>query len=161
MVDCLEIIGNPDRDNIMLFVQELKSSIQPEDALFFLTQLLKEKKEKCDRFLVFCTSIKTCSDLYTMFSIDVSDSDCIKYVQMYHSKTPDDVKDLIKEDMSKDDGTIRILIATSAAGMWVNYHNLHNVIHFGAPRDMDSYVQQYGRAGRDGINSMALLLYYK
>ena len=78
---------------------------------------------------------------------------------MYHSKTTDAVKEIIREDMSKENGMIRILIATIASGMAVNSKGVQNVINFGPPKDMDTFVQQFGRAGRDGSNAMAILLY--
>lgn len=79
---------------------------------------------------------------------------------MYHSKTPDPVKETIKLEMNNPNGNVRILIATSAAGMDVNFSNLNQVINYGPPKDMDSFVQQIGRAGRDTSTiSMALLVY--
>ena len=51
---------------------------------------------------------------------------------MYHSKTNEKVKEKIRDDMSSD-GFIRVLICTNAARMGV-----HNVIHYGLPRQMDS-----------------------
>ena len=62
--------------------------------------------------------------------------------------------------MQDANGKIRVLIATSAAGMVVNFQAVNNVIHFSPPKDMDSFVQQLGIAGRDGSQTaMALLLF--
>lgn len=71
---------------------------------------------------------------------------------MFHSKTSEKVKDKIRKDMNTD-GTIRILVCTNAAGMGVNFHGGNNIIHFNLPRQMDTFVQQMGRAGRDGGQS--------
>lgn len=68
---------------------------------------------------------------------------------MFHSKTSEKVKDKIRIDMNTD-GTIRILVSTNAAGMGVNFHGVNSIIHFNLPRQMDTFVQQMGRAGRDG-----------
>lgn len=54
--------------------------------------------------------------------------------------------------------TLRIVIATVAFGMGVDCCGVRMVIHLGAPNDLESYVQETGRAGRDGIPSLALLL---
>ncbi|VDI74705.1 Hypothetical predicted protein [Mytilus galloprovincialis] len=56
------------------------------------------------------------------------------------------------------DGEIRILICTNAAGMGVNFFGVHNIIHFNLPRLIDTFVQQLGRAGRDGEFSNELIL---
>ena len=60
--------------------------------------------------------------------------------------------------MNQENGKIGILIATSAAGMGVNFKGVQNVLNFGPPKDMDTFVQQFGRAGRDVNNAMAILL---
>ncbi|KAK3098480.1 hypothetical protein FSP39_019865 [Pinctada imbricata] len=162
MVDCLEIIQNPDRHNIKLFLQCVKCSMPLDDIFYFLIVLLREKKELSDRFLIFCPTIRTCSKLFTMFRINFKNNmKLIDYIEMYHSKTPDDVKEYVRDDMSKVNGKIRVLIATSAAGMGVNFKGVANTINFGCPRDMDSFVQQYGRAGRDGGNAMSILIFTK
>ena len=77
---------------------------------------------------------------------------------MFHSKSTDIIKKKIK-DMALETGHIRVLICTNAAGMGVNFRELHHVIHYGPPREIDTFVQQLGRAGRDGEKSYHLLLY--
>ena len=68
------------------------------------------------------------------------------------------LKEEIRKDMSRN-GIIRVLICTNSAGMGVNYSHLSNVIHYGLPHDMDTFVQQMGRAGRDGDFSHELILF--
>lgn len=65
---------------------------------------------------------------------------------MLHSCTTDQVKDAIRQDMENKDGHIRVLIATSAAGMGVNHKSVDNVIHYGPPKDLDGFIQQLGLA---------------
>lgn len=57
------------------------------------------------------------------------------------------------------DGLVRVLIATSAAGMGVNYKSVNNVIHYGPPKYLDGFIQQLGHAGRDDTQSYELLIY--
>lgn len=61
--------------------------------------------------------------------------------------------------MNDENGNIRVLIATSAAGMGVNYKGSSNVVHYSPPKDIDSFVQQLGRAGRDGSQTFHMLLF--
>eukprot|EP00112_Aurelia_sp_Birch-Aquarium-sp1_P022494 Seg6359.2 transcript_id=Seg6359.2/GoldUCD/mRNA.D3Y31 product="ATP-dependent DNA helicase RecQ" protein_id=Seg6359.2/GoldUCD/D3Y31 len=77
---------------------------------------------------------------------------------MFHAATENVVKSHIIESMTKDDGTVRVLIATTAFGMGVDCKNLHLIVHFGPPTDIDDYVQENGRAGRDGQPSNAVLI---
>lgn len=155
--DFHEIIDNPDRGNIKLFVNKFKSSVPLGKLFYFLINLLNEKQENCERYLIFCQSIKSCSDIFTAFRLEGVNTNLI---EMFHSKTVEAVKEKIKMNMQDPDGQIRILIATSAAGMGVNYKGVNNVIHFGPPKDMDSFVQQLGRVGRESNqHAMAMLLY--
>lgn len=52
--------------------------------------------------------------------------------------------------MSDASGVVRVAFATVALGMGVNFADLNRIIHYGAPRSLDNYLQECGRAGRSG-----------
>src|SRR5699024_8492999 len=54
-----------------------------------------------------------------------------------------------------------IICCTSAFGMGINKNNIRFVVHYHLPPQLESYIQEIGRAGRDGRTSLALLLHGK
>jgi len=74
----------------------------------------------------------------------------------YHAGLENDIRGLVQEGFTKDN--IQIVIATVAFGLGINKPNVRYVIHFEPPRTLESYYQEIGRAGRDGLPAEALFL---
>lgn len=150
------VLDSPDRRNIKITVKSIKNNDNVEKVFGWLIKDLRHHREQLPRHVVFCNSINDVTKIYFAFI-----KTCKQYRQnfdMFHSKTDDEIKDKIREDMS-DEGKIRILICTNAAGMGVNFHQVHNVVHYGVPRELETFVQQMGRGGRDGKPSHELVLF--
>ncbi|WP_262421764.1 RecQ family ATP-dependent DNA helicase [Bacillus aquiflavi] len=81
----------------------------------------------------------------------------IEGVMAYHGGMENEQRILIQQQFLN--GQLNIICATSAFGMGVNKENVRFVIHFHTPLQLESYLQEIGRAGRDGEQSIAVLLY--
>ena len=77
-------------------------------------------------------------------------------VDMYMSCTDEFIKDQI-ECLFLMESPLRVVVATTAFGLGIDCPDVHHVINFGLPSDIESYVQETGRAERDTQPSLATL----
>jgi len=80
-------------------------------------------------------------------------------VKKIHSETSQEKKDQLMSSLKEINSDLKLIIATSALGMGVDMVDIYTVVVYGAPSTIVELIQEIGRVGRDGKDSVALLLY--
>ena len=134
-----------------------------------LLQYKEGTQSSIPRIIIYCRRCDDSSRLYKFFRrelslgedftepVDAPDLSKYRLVEMYTSCTDEEVKSQIVRSFCSD-SPMRIVIATITFGLGIDTPDVRQVVHLGAPEDMESYIQETGRGGRDGKPSLALLL---
>ncbi|GAJ25519.1 ATP-dependent DNA helicase RecQ [Liquorilactobacillus sucicola DSM 21376 = JCM 15457] len=137
-----------DRPNIFLAVEKVTSQNAKNLKLIQLVKRLKTPG------LIYFSSKKKADEI-----ADLLRQKTRLNVSSYHAGLSGIDRYAIQQQFMR--GKLDIVCATSAFGMGVNKKDIRYVIHYHLPADLESYLQEIGRAGRDGGQSIAVLLYQK
>ena len=141
----------------------IESSVMP-----VCNKLLKEGSN-CAKVLIYCRKYDEVSLMYSMFRQQLGAHftnpegavNLVKYrlVDMFSKCTETQVKNEIVTAFVNPASNLRVVIATVAFGMGLDCPCVRQIIHWGPSQDVDMYVQERGRAGRDGLLFMVNLFW--
>jgi ATP-dependent DNA helicase RecQ len=162
MADPYVITESPNKLNITYYVSYINKYDKLNELFKWLTDELLERGVDCTRTIIYCQTITLYAVLReSLGERNVLDQNnkCMVLIEMLHSCTPEANKREILSSFQKVDGSIRVLVATISFGMGVDSKGVTNVVHFGPSKNVESYIQETGRAGRGGTHGNAFLLY--
>lgn len=134
-----------DRKNLYFEVQK------PVDKFTALERFLERNPNKTG--IIYCTTRKGVEDVCDRLILQGYRA------TRYHAGLSDKERKINQEEFQFDKA--QIMVATNAFGMGIDKSNISYVIHFNMPKNIESYYQEAGRAGRDGEPAQCILLYSK
>ena len=144
--DAERVIHSVNRENISIFVEETNDY---QDKLQVLIDSLKRVE---GAGIIYVSSRKLAEQLSEWLLEKGFDG-----VAYYHGGMETSDRILIQQQFLS--GQLRIIVATNAFGMGINKNDIRFIFHLNMPLSVEAYVQEIGRAGRDGLPSVAILIY--
>ena len=143
ITDANEFISSFNRENLVLSVSDKIAAVVQTRAFL--------DAHKSQAGIIYCNTRDQVDSLSNQLH-------SLGYpVLTYHAGMDDDVRRRHQRRFRYEEGLI--MVATIAFGMGINKSNLRFILHYDLPKNIESYYQQIGRAGRDGLPADCLLLY--
>lgn len=124
--------------------------VQPRQRQSY-NQLLKLVRSQQGSGIIYCLSRRTVNEI--AFRLEKDGIPALPY----HAGLEDEARSANQTHFIRDD--VQVIVATIAFGMGINKPDVRFVIHYDLPRNLESYYQESGRAGRDGEPSNCILFY--
>ncbi|MFM8410718.1 MAG: RecQ family ATP-dependent DNA helicase, partial [Alphaproteobacteria bacterium] len=143
--DAVVVAGSPHRSNLAFEVLECRESARMR-ALARLAQRLRRPG------IIYCTTTREVDTVYALLSrLGIP-------AHRYHGKMTGSER-TAQQDLFMKPGRRTVMIATNAFGLGIDKPDIRYVVHGQSPASLEQYVQEAGRAGRDGARANCILLF--
>ena len=139
------VAGSPHRANLAFEVMEIAGA----DRLRAMARFVKRLHRPG---IVYCATTKAVDDLYGALRL------LRLPVHRYHGRMAAKERNA-EQELYMRPGRRTIMVATSAFGLGIDKPDIRYIVHYQAPASLEQYVQEAGRAGRDGRRADCVLLY--
>ncbi|XP_078353782.1 ATP-dependent DNA helicase RecQ-like [Oculina patagonica] len=163
MVRPLVVDVSPNKDNIFLGFETIEEEKEALNRLKWIATMVAEEGERMPQTIIFCKTFNDIAKVISFLLMNLrgkafveKEGQKVPLLGVYHGKTWDTQKSRTEKDF-KEDGTQRVVVATCALGMGVNFPNVQYVVHYGPPQTVTEIIQQAGRAGRSGQQSYSFV----
>lgn len=159
---------SPERANIKLSVLKVKRE-NYHSSFEWIADLIKAEGLSTPKAIVFCSTMTNVAamveNLFTMLGKAVfvpgkPELPENKLIGIFHSLTLPKYKRRVMDSFKSNDGCVRVMIATSALRMGVNFPDVKYIVHNGPARTLVDHIQEAGQAGRNGDKAYNVTIYH-